>query len=155
MDERTLHPGDTPTITITFATKDKTPISPAIVLLNIRRGDGQECSILQGVRYTKTAWNPNSNKLKDGHGNTGEARTVAAGGTADFGHGPITFQSGDVVFYNGERWRRACRPASQLAIVKTEPGTYSAEITLDARGWWHFNAEGGMPYTVASHSILI
>lgn len=57
----------------------------------------------------KGVWNAaiNDPTLANGVGDIGDVWRVGTSGTTDFGSGPIAFNSGDYVIYNGSTWERS------------------------------------------------
>lgn len=57
----------------------------------------------------KGVWNASTNTptLADGTGDTGDVYRVGTAGTQDLGSGPITFNVGDYVIYNGTTWEKS------------------------------------------------
>jgi len=61
-----------------------------------------------GAVIYQGAWDAsiNSPMLTNGSGITGWEYSISVGGVVDFGAGPITFQAGDYVIYNGTIWQQ-------------------------------------------------
>lgn len=80
------------------------------------------------VEYLGT-WNASTNTptLANGTGISGQFYIVAVAGTTDFGAGPIAFNSGDWVLYNGTIWERAV----QSNIVQSVNGQ-TGIVTINA-----------------------
>lgn len=68
------------------------------------------------VMEFKGNWNPNTNtpELEDGTGNAGDVYRASQAGTVDLGSGPLNFQIGDWVIYNGGVWEWS--PNSNLVM---------------------------------------
>lgn len=80
------------------------------------------------VEY-KGTWNANTNTptLANGTGISGWFYIVSVAGTTDFGAGPITFNAGDWVLYNGTIWEQAV----QSNIVQSVNGQ-TGVVTVNA-----------------------
>lgn len=82
----------------------------------------------------KGTWDASTNTptLVDGTGDTGDVYVASAGGTVDFGAGPITFAAGDWVIYNGTIWQKSVNSNavasvfSRTGVVTAQSGDYTA-----------------------------
>lgn len=80
------------------------------------------------VEYLGT-WNANTNTptLANGTGTSGQFYIVSTAGSTDFGAGPIAFNVGDWVLYNGTIWERAV----QSNVVQSVNGS-TGVVTVNA-----------------------
>lgn len=148
--------GDRPTVVVTFVNSSGDPVDPAVVVLNIQRGDLANIGYLYGRRddIVNPAWTPSANTLVDGTGTLGEYHVADADGAVDFGSGYIQFYAGDAAFYNGEHWRRVAQLDTSVDIVRQSAGTFVVPIYLGIGGRWRFEAESGTPYQSSAYLSL-
>jgi hypothetical protein len=96
---------------------------------------------LDATQY-KGTWSASANtpSLVDGTGNTGDFYKVSTTGTQDLGSGPITFQVGELVIYNGSVWERVgsndavssvAGKTGVVTLVKADVGLSNVDNTSD------------------------
>lgn len=87
------------------------------------------------VMEYKGTWNASTNTpvLADGSGNAGDLYRVSVAGTQNLGSGPINFDVGDYVIYNGAVWERS-DSTDAVASVDGRTGAVILSDLYDAFG---------------------
>jgi hypothetical protein len=143
-----------PKLTATFTNSAGSAIDPTAVVIEIHNPDGTYDGYSYGLS-SQGSWNASTNvpSLADGTGTAGHYYTVSTGGTTDFGNGPITFTTDDIVYYNGQVWQ-CLHNYSATAITKNGTGDYEVYHYLDDGGDYHYRGEGVGTYQCSAEDII-
>jgi len=144
-----------PKLTATFTDSSGSAIDPTAVVIEIQNADGTYTGYKYGLS-SQGSWDASTNNpsLADGTGTAGHYYTVSTGGTVDFGNGPITFTTADIVYYNGQVWQ-CLHNLSTTAITKAAVGSYYVYHYLDDGGDYYARAEGVGTYQTANETTIV